>query len=121
MLRTALFAILTLTATTAWAQDAELIEKGWALFNDKGLSGAGEHSCATCHPGGGHTTNKNYVGLDVVPLDNEAGAVRRPCGAVPTAPSMAGPVVPIKSKQHAGHYRQSHERRGTQRRDLGSP
>ena len=73
MLRAALTAILALGITQASAQDPDLIERGWTLFNDKSLSGAGEHSCATCHPGGGHTTNKNYVGLDVVPLDNENG------------------------------------------------
>jgi len=51
----------------AAAQDATLIAKGKQLFEDKKLSGAGETSCATCHPNNGHTDNKNYVGLNIVP------------------------------------------------------
>jgi len=57
--------------------EAALIEAGRALFNDTGLSGAGLHSCATCHPVTmgleGHTTNNTYIGLDVVPDGAEGG------------------------------------------------
>ena len=51
----------------------ELIEKGRALFNDKSLSASGQVSCATCHPMNGHTDNKTYVGLDVVPDGDSKG------------------------------------------------
>ncbi len=40
---------------------------GLLLFNDTSLSGSGTVACATCHPRGGHTDNKTYVGLNVVP------------------------------------------------------
>src|SRR5207247_7476619 len=43
------------------------VHAGLLLFNDPSLSGAGTVSCATCHPRGGHTNNKTYVGLNVVP------------------------------------------------------
>ena len=49
------------------------IERGRALFNDKSLSGNGQVSCATCHPMNGHTDNKTYVGLDVVPDGDPRG------------------------------------------------
>lgn len=39
---------------------------GLLLFNDTSLSGSGTVACATCHPRGGHTDNKTYVGLNVV-------------------------------------------------------
>ena len=48
------------------APDAALVAKGLQLFNDPGVSGGGAVSCATCHFSTGHTTNKTYVGLDVV-------------------------------------------------------
>lgn len=51
----------------------QTIEKGRALFNDKSLSGSGQVSCATCHPMNGHTDNKTYVGLDVVPDGDPKG------------------------------------------------
>lgn len=50
-----------------------LIEKGRALFNDGSLSSSGQVSCATCHPMNGHTDNKTYVGLDVVPDGDPRG------------------------------------------------
>jgi cytochrome c peroxidase len=43
-----------------------LIATGRQLFNDATLSGSGATACASCHPSGGHTDNKTYVGLDVV-------------------------------------------------------
>jgi cytochrome c peroxidase len=46
--------------------DAALVEKGRTLFNDASLSASGQHSCATCHPMGGHTDNKTYLGVEVV-------------------------------------------------------
>ena len=45
---------------------AEPVQAGLLLFNDTSLSGSGTVACATCHPRGGHTDNKTYVGLDVV-------------------------------------------------------
>ena len=48
------------------APDAALVAKGLQLFNDPSVSGGGAVSCATCHFSTGHTTNKTYVGLDVV-------------------------------------------------------
>ena len=42
------------------------VKAGLLLFNDARLSGSGKYSCASCHPRGGHTDNKTYVGLDVV-------------------------------------------------------
>jgi len=39
---------------------------GLRLFNDPALSGSGKVSCATCHPRGGHTDNRTYVGLEAV-------------------------------------------------------
>ena len=50
-----------------------LIEKGRALFNDASLSASGQVSCATCHPMNGHTDNKTYVGLEVVPDGDPRG------------------------------------------------
>lgn len=46
---------------------ADPVAAGRLLFDDPSLSGSGTVSCATCHPGGAHTDNKTYVGLDVVP------------------------------------------------------
>lgn len=46
--------------------DAALVAQGQSLFADARLSGAGNISCAECHPNNGHTNNKTYVGLDVV-------------------------------------------------------
>lgn len=51
----------------AVAQDAALIAKGKQIFEDKKLSATGETACATCHPSNGHTDNKTYVGLNIVP------------------------------------------------------
>jgi cytochrome c peroxidase len=50
----------------AGAADVALIDKGRQLFMDPSLSASGTISCASCHPGGGHTDNKTYVGLEVV-------------------------------------------------------
>ncbi|MGY6536551.1 MAG: cytochrome c peroxidase [Pararhodobacter sp.] len=70
-----------LTAPLPLAADVTQIDAGRALFNDTGLSGAGLHSCATCHPVTmgleGHTTNNTYIGLDVVP-DGAEGARSSP-------------------------------------------
>lgn len=51
----------------------QMIENGRALFNNKSLSGSGQVSCATCHPMNGHTDNKTYVGLEVVPDSDPRG------------------------------------------------
>jgi cytochrome c peroxidase len=53
--------------TPMQAAETPLIARGRALFNDVKLSGDGKWSCASCHPNHGHTNNKTYVGLDVVP------------------------------------------------------
>jgi cytochrome c peroxidase len=45
---------------------ADPVRAGLLLFSDPGLSGSGTVACATCHPRGGHTDNKTYVGLEVV-------------------------------------------------------
>ena len=55
------------------APETPLIAKGRALFNDVKLSADGNWSCASCHPNHGHTNNKTYVGLDVVPDGNPKG------------------------------------------------
>jgi cytochrome c peroxidase len=68
------------------------VQAGLLLFHDPGLSADGEVSCATCHPRGGHTTNKTYVGLKVVP-DGQADGRSTPLlwGVADTAPySWAG-------------------------------
>lgn len=61
--------------------DAALVALGRSLFNDTSLSGAGMHSCATCHPVAlgleAHTTNHSYVGLEVV-ADGSEGARSTP-------------------------------------------
>lgn len=44
----------------------EQIREGERLFKDTSLSGSGQVACSTCHPKGGHTDNKTYVGLEVV-------------------------------------------------------
>jgi cytochrome c peroxidase len=66
--------ILIASATPTSAQLAnQLIDKGRALFNDTSLSGGGQWSCASCHPLGGHTDNKTYLGVEVVPDSTPAG------------------------------------------------
>lgn len=60
---------LVLAAAPAKKQQVEPVDPvkaGLLLFNDSRLSGSGKYSCASCHPRGGHTDNKTYVGLDVV-------------------------------------------------------
>ena len=53
--------------TPVQTPETPLIARGRALFNDVKLSGDGKWSCASCHPNHGHTNNRTYVGLDVVP------------------------------------------------------
>jgi cytochrome c peroxidase len=55
------------------APDPELIARGRALFNDPSLSLNDKWSCAACHPGEGHTDNRTYVGLKVVPHGDPLG------------------------------------------------
>jgi cytochrome c peroxidase len=76
---------------------AELVARGRALFNDVGLSGDGHWACATCHPSEGHTDNKTYVGVTVVPDGDPNGrstptlwgaGFRRAYSWAGTAPSL---------------------------------
>lgn len=64
-------------AADAPMTEEELIDLGRAQFNDTRWSGAGMHSCASCHPPSmgleAHTTNNTYIGLDVVPDGTEGG------------------------------------------------
>ena len=63
------------------------VREGLLLFNDPALSGSGEVACASCHPNGGLTNNKTYVGLDVVPDGQQDGRSTPPLwGARDTAP-----------------------------------
>jgi len=73
------------------------IAKGRALFNDVKLSADGKWSCASCHPNHGHTNNKTYVGLNVVPDGDPNGrstptlwgaATRQAFSWAGTAPSL---------------------------------
>ena len=59
--------------TPMQAPETPLIAKGRALFNDVKLSADDKWSCASCHPNHGHTDNKTYVGLDVVPDGDPKG------------------------------------------------
>lgn len=70
----------------------ELIERGKQLFNDKSLSATGQFACATCHPSGGRTDNKTYVGTEVVKDGTPEGrSTPTLLGAKDTAPySWAG-------------------------------
>jgi cytochrome c peroxidase len=70
----------------------ELIKQGFRLFNDKSLSGSGQFACATCHPQGGRTDNKTYVGTEVVKDGTPEGrSTPTLLGARDTAPySWAG-------------------------------
>ena len=70
----------------------ELITRGMKLFNDKSLSGTGQFACATCHPNGGRTDNKTYVGTEVVKDGTPEGrSTPALLGAKDTAPySWAG-------------------------------
>lgn len=49
------------------------VAKGRALFNDVKLSGDGRWACASCHPDNGHTDNKTYVVVEVVPDGDPRG------------------------------------------------
>ncbi|NDH62236.1 MAG: hypothetical protein EBY18_11455, partial [Alphaproteobacteria bacterium] len=74
MKRLLVIAALVASPLPALAQaNPALIEKGRALFNDASLSASGQVSCATCHPMNGHTDNKTYVGLEVVPDGDPRG------------------------------------------------
>src|SRR5262245_6818725 len=61
------------TSAPAAPSEATLVAQGRALFNDPKLSGDGRWSCATCHPQEGHTDNKTYVGVEVVPDGDPKG------------------------------------------------
>lgn len=49
------------------------VAKGRELFSSTGLSGDGLWSCASCHPNNGHSDNKTYVGVEVVPDGDPRG------------------------------------------------
>jgi len=63
----------SMAQTLGAAPDAALVAKGKTLFADMRLSGAGNLSCAQCHPKNGHTDNKTYVGIEVVADGNPMG------------------------------------------------
>lgn len=78
------------------SRDSQLAS-GYALFNDHALSGDGQWSCASCHPGFGHTDNKTYVGVEVVADGDPKGrstptlwgaGTRRTFSWAGTAPSL---------------------------------
>ena len=73
MKRLLTFAVLSALPLAAAAQTNPPIEQGRALFNDTKLSGSGQYSCATCHPMNGHTDNKTYLGVEVVPDGDSRG------------------------------------------------
>jgi cytochrome c peroxidase len=80
-------------AATSAAKSPDTPEHaGLLLFNDTSLSGSGTASCATCHPRGGHTNNRTYVGMTVVPDGQPDGrSVPNLWGVKDTAPySWAG-------------------------------
>jgi len=54
-------------SATPAAPPGDPVRAGLLLFNDPAISGGGRIACATCHPRGGHTDNRTYAGLDVVP------------------------------------------------------
>ena len=47
--------------------DADLVQRGAALFSDRRLSGDGSRSCASCHPGGGEDHQVYRNGESVEP------------------------------------------------------
>lgn len=59
--------------TPMQAAETPVIAKGRELFNDVKLSADGKWSCASCHPSHGHTNNKTYVGVEVVPDGDPKG------------------------------------------------
>jgi cytochrome c peroxidase len=79
-------------APKAKAAPADPVKTGLMLFNDTSLSGTGKYACASCHPRGGHTDNKTYVGVDVVKDGTPEGrSVPSLYGVKDTAPySWAG-------------------------------
>jgi cytochrome c peroxidase len=79
-------------AAPAVPSSPELIKRGFQLFNDKSLSATGQFACATCHPNGGGTNNKTYVGTEVVKDGTPEGrSTPTLFGAKDTAPySWAG-------------------------------
>src|SRR6266581_3491246 len=74
------------------AAPADPVKAGLLLFNDPSLSGSGKYSCATCHPRGGHTDNRTYVGVEVLKDGSPEGRSVPPLyGVKDTAPySWAG-------------------------------
>ena len=75
----ALVAVVVLTAgcvaqTPPGRQaNSDPVLAGLHLFNDPSLSASGEVTCASCHPRGGHTNNRTYIGLEVVENGNPKG------------------------------------------------
>jgi cytochrome c peroxidase len=62
-----------LVAQAPAGSSEERVAKGRALFSDTTLSGTGQYSCAKCHPDNGHTDNKTYIGVDIVPDGDPKG------------------------------------------------
>jgi cytochrome c peroxidase len=84
-------------AQAAGPASPELVARGRALFNDPALSAERRWSCASCHPDEGHTDNKTYVGVTVVPDGDPTGrstptlwgaGFRRAYSWAGTAPSL---------------------------------
>jgi cytochrome c peroxidase len=69
----ALAACLLVLVLAPGGSSQDLAAKGKELFNDTKLSGDGKWSCASCHPDNGHTNNKTYVGVEVVPDGDPRG------------------------------------------------
>ncbi|MGH9749204.1 MAG: cytochrome c peroxidase [Candidatus Polarisedimenticolia bacterium] len=90
--------VLALVASCAPAGPAkeaaptDPVRAGLLLFNDPSLSGDGTWACASCHPRGGHTDNRTYVGTGIVPDGQPDGrSVPLLWGVKDTAPySWAG-------------------------------
>jgi cytochrome c peroxidase len=84
--------VAAVPAATTVPSSPELIKRGEQLFNDKSLSASGQFACATCHPSGGRTDNKTYVGTEVVKDGTPEGrSTPTLLGAKDTAPySWAG-------------------------------
>jgi cytochrome c peroxidase len=87
----------------AQTADAQLVEKGRALFNDPKLSGSGQLSCAACHPMNGHTDNKTYVVAEVVADGDPKGRSTPTCGArASVRPNGRGPATSRRSRPTSG-------------------
>lgn len=94
-------AVIRIAQSSAPLSPDALVAKGRALFNDAGLSADRKWSCATCHPNDGHTDNRTYVGLDVVPDGDPKGrstptlwgvGTRQAISWAGTAPSLAANI-----------------------------